>query len=827
MRGITGKTIPINFEVNKGITGNLDAVQKKVEAANMATSGWNNALGRAAQGAKGAADATKNIGEEAKKSTDHLGNIQSKFEGVGSAIEGVKGKLAALTAILAGGSLMGYSWKGAEESANYAEQVYDMLSTRKGSKKIDQAALKSFTSKATDSGYTSSTDRLQLANLMIQRGAKTTDSAIGATEGIERKFITKREMLEKDYGISSAKSLGEYATQANIRGKQAQQDLDNIFGPGFSRKSQATRIKLLAKIDISDEDLDKALDPLDVIQTRLHSISKSVGSELRGPLGAIADLFADFLGAVDRNPLLPKILAITAGFVGVAGAVVGIVVAMAEVKKALGALEMGSQLMSMGSMLMNPYVALIALAAILLIVAYKTGVLQKAWDKFQQSAIGKDIMSGLKGLADFAGTLIDRFSKWYEDSGKNQMLSAFFTLVEVLGNAWDYVDKIYSTMRGGGASPILAALTAISAAPLALGMGIAKTVTGKDSGELLDYLIELDQRWINYLITNFPLFGRILEILKSVKNLFEWLYSLFQSFWSWIQRAMPGAEKETARQKLEKDISGANNATKGERALWYDYNDKSFWTKRTDIPNGPTQKLSQGELANFYGEGRAKKLVEKAETYESKPGFAEGIAEAVKKGISGIGTIIADAIKDLVMDIPGMEGIVKVLESLQTTIDNLQTWLDKYGLGGGVTGAVDAGMGGVAAGVLGPGYHPAKAAYDLVTGHASGATFTRGGRFVGTVHAPEELLPQAVTAKGPGAIARALAALDAATSGGSPTAGIAGAGDVRVYVTAPIDFSGAKISNNMDVEKIITRLHKEIGPIAEKAVRDAIGNRGA
>ena len=808
MRGITGKTIPINFEVNKGITGNLDAVQKKVEAANMATSGWNNALGRAAQGAKGAADATKNIGEEAKKSTDHLGNIQSKFEGVGSAIEGVKGKLAALTAILAGGSLMGYSWKGAEESANYAEQVYDMLSTRKGSKKIDQAALKSFTSKATDSGYTSSTDRLQLANLMIQRGAKTTDSAIGATEGIERKFITKREMLEKDYGISSAKSLGEYATQANIRGKQAQQDLDNIFGPGFSRKSQATRIKLLAKIDISDEDLDKALDPLDVIQTRLHSISKSVGSELRGPLGAIADLFADFLGAVDRNPLLPKILAITAGFVGVAGAVVGIVVAMAEVKKALGALEMGSQLMSMGSMLMNPYVALIALAAILLIVAYKTGVLQKAWDKFQQSAIGKDIMSGLKGLADFAGTLIDRFSKWYEDSGKNQMLSAFFTLVEVLGNAWDYVDKIYSTMRGGGASPILAALTAISAAPLALGMGIAKTVTGKDSGELLDYLIELDQRWINYLITNFPLFGRILEILKSVKNLFEWLYSLFQSFWNWIQRAMPGAEKEKARQKMVKQ-AGQEDLFRGE-----------------DIGRGSGKWYRLDEYNQYREATPSKKLADYAKTYNETPGFAEGIAEAVKKGISGIGTIIADAIKDLVMDIPGMEGIAKVLENLQTTIDNLQTWLDQYGLGEIVTGAQTATNSNLLAIAGGPITYPVEAAYNYVTGHAAGLTFTRGGKFSGKVHR-EELLPEAISIRGPGPIARAMAALDAVTSGQAAGAGAGPAVNHYHLPSQKYDFSGMKVSSDLDVEKLVKRIVKESTEASVKAVRDEIGGRGA
>jgi len=821
MRGITDKTIPINFEVGKGITGNLDAVQKKVEASQMAAAGWNNALGRAAMGAKGAADATKNIGEEAKKSTDHLGNIQSKFEGVGSAIEGVKGKLAALTAILAGGSLMGYSWKGAEESANYAEQVYDMLSTRKGSKKIDQAALKTFVSKATDSGYTSSTDRLQLANLMIQRGAKTTDSAIGATEGIERKFITKREMLEKDYGISSAKSLGEYATQANIRGKQAQQDLDNIFGPGFSRKSQATRIKLLAKIDISDEDLDKALDPLDVIQTRLHSISKSVGSELRGPLGAIADLFADFLGAVDRNPLLPKILAITAGFVGVAGAVVGIVVAMAEVKKALGALEMGSKLMSMGSMLMNPYVALIALAAILLIVAYKTGVLQKAWDKFQQSAIGKDIMSGLQGLADFAGTLIDRFSKWYEDSGKNQMLSAFFTLVEVLGNAWDYVDKIYSTMTKGGANPIVAALTAISAAPLALGMGIAKTVTGKDSGELLDYLIELDQRWINYLITNFPLFGKIYEIIKKVHSVMEWLYSLLQGALAWIRDGL-GITKSQKKEKLDKAAEAAGVTWDADEQRWY----------KGNVPaTNPKSGVSAATLAN---------LDELKDKYEKAPkGFFEGIP-----GITDLTT----ALQNLLSPINNLIDALK----LKDIANSANTIAEKVGFTGGAsagkTPVVDDEKWEIWNSADSPDHFFVKSktgdprvpgqgdtySRELVEtlyggslpteGHAAGATFKRGGLFAGKVHSPEEIIPQAIASRGPGPIARAIAALDAVTAGRAVASGASGAsfGDIHVHMPAQ-DFSGMKISSNVDLKRVLSDANKRAVDDAVEKVKRLIG----
>jgi len=186
--------------------------------------------------------------------------------------------------------------------------------------------------------------------------------------------------------------------------------------------------------------------------------------------------------------MLPKILAITAGFVAMSGAIVGIMTAISAVKNALIGLQMGSKLASLGSMLLNPYAALFAIAAIILVVAYRTGVLQKAWEKFSNSAIGKDFLGALQGLASFVGSLIDKFSEWYESTGKNQMLGAFFTLVEVLGNAWDYVNKIYSTMKGAGASPILAGITALGALPSAIGLAVGSKITGKSPEEILEII---------------------------------------------------------------------------------------------------------------------------------------------------------------------------------------------------------------------------------------------------------------------------------------------------------------------------------------------------
>jgi len=813
MSAITGKTIPINFEVNKGITGNLDAIQKKVEAANMAASGWNNALGRAALGAKNAADATKNIGNETQKSTGFLGNMQSKLEGMGGVADRIRDKFGAITGLLAGGSIGGMSWLNAMTS----EKADKSFERRMARKHIDTSTVDAFIDQAEGKGYTTKSARQDIADALLTRTSLRGSKMESTTKAIEDLYAQNSYDLNKK-GITSAQDFADLLTKKTMGpgDKQALIDL------GIKGTSVSSRLRGVQKLGTGiDESKLAAEDPYQSFLNRMSETSKKVGKTLIEPMNMVLEKVNGILDLVDTIPGAPGLIALAAVMTAAAGGasiLLGVLAPLTGALKGLKAAEgaekslSGIQKLFGGgsslSALMNPYVALAAIAAILLIVAYKTGVLQKAWDKFNQSAIGKDVMSGLKGLADFAGTLIDRFSKWYEDRGKNQMLSAFFTLVEVLGNAWDYVDKIYSTMTKGGANPLVAALTAISAAPLALGMGIAKTVTGKDSGELLDYLIELDQRWINYLITNFPLFGRILEILKSVKNLFEWLYSLFQSFWNWIQRAMPGAEKEKARQKMVKQ-AGQEDLFRGE-----------------DIGRGSGKWYRLDEYNQYREATPSKKLADYAKTYNETPGFAEGIAEAVKKGISGIGTIIADAIKDLVMDIPGMEGIAKVLENLQTTIDNLQTWLDQYGLGEIVTGAQTATNSNLLAIAGGPITYPVEAAYNYVTGHAAGLTFTRGGKFSGKVHR-EELLPEAISIRGPGPIARAMAALDAVTSGQAAGAGAGPAVNHYHLPSQKYHFSGMKVSSDLDVEKLVKRIVKESTEASVKAVRDEIGGRGA
>lgn len=221
--------------------------------------------------------------------------------------------------------------------------------------------------------------------------------------------------------------------------------------------------------------------------------------------------------------------------------------------------------------------------------------------------------------------------------------------------------------------------------------------------------------------------------------------------------------------------------------------------------------------------------------YEKAPAGLtwDGITEAVKKGLEGIGTTIADAIGSAIKDlIP--DSLVTILGDLQKTITNLQTWMDNHNLGG-----VAAGVGNVAGTlpwvmVLGPAGAPMKYIWDATmeaykpeesekSGYASGVSFTRSGLFRGRVHASEEIIPQATAARGPGPIAQAIEALDSIMSG-RPVAAGAGA-SYNIQVANHNDFSGMKVSGDVDIERLLAKIDKRIETKSIEAVRNAIGQR--
>jgi hypothetical protein len=448
-----------------------------------------------------------------------------------------------------------------------------------------------------------------------------------------------------------------------------------------------------------------------------------------------------------------------------------------------------SQWLLNAAMTANPLgiiiVALVALAGVLYYVEKRTHIFSNAWKSLAKS----DFVSGMIGG----------------------------------------VDKLYSKLKATGLLKFVAGgITG------ALGISSKDEIKEKIWAGMMGLL-----RWAS---TTFPFMGKIHEVLKKVHSIFEWIWSLWSAFWGWIKSAMPGAAKETARLKMEKKATN-EGLYLGSDEKWYKLGSKG---EKTGISASSANMAPSEKLTKLYGE------------YKDLPGFAEGIAQAVAKGISGIGTTIANAIKGLVLEIPGMAGLIK-------TIEGIQNWLEEHFPNGAGTGSgpgiADSSTTASYTNPKGdttyqytpstgkvkvtdwrsPGFptntvnfedltdESAKTALEeeakrqnLVT-HASGATFHKKGIYKGIFDQYEEVIPQATASKGPGPISRALEILYGVDSNKS-SAG-QGSDKTEIHVHNSNDFSGMKVSNDIDIEKLMGRIDKRIREVSVAAVRDSLGQR--
>jgi len=572
---ITDSTHLIKIDVDSNsIIAKTEEMGKRVESS---TSGISKSIGKVSEANKDLEQTTKRTSDVSKTQTNALGQLTAGYESLSGSLSKVKTVAAAAFAILGSGIIGGMTWKGAYESDQFSIQALEVMAKNK---RIDLGRIEEFSKQASGSGYTSSTNRLSMAYSMTMRGAKNTDQAIGATEGIEKTFLKYDELLSKQYGITSMDQLAELATKRTV-GRYDKQMLDDLFGRGFSDKSQSSRIKALGKvgagIDVSKE---MSEDPLYVIETRLKSISKSIGKELLGTFKPLTEGFAKFLGLIDKNPLVPKIAAIGVGLTTVLGILITIVSVLPQLKVGFAAASAGftkltsvGGLMKFASLLLSPYGILIAIGAILVVLAVKTGAFTAAWDKFSKSAIGKDVFSGIQGIADVIGLVVDKFGEWYEASGRSQLLTYFMSLVTILGHAYDFMDKIYSKTKSATGNPILAGMVALASMPVSLYAGGLKSATGIDVSEILSGISDRIGSLSRWFTSNLPIgidkitgfLSKLLSVINWIVNpfirLFDMIRSIFDKIIGFTESVFGGGEENAS-------INKADEARMAEDIAW-------------------------------------------------------------------------------------------------------------------------------------------------------------------------------------------------------------------------------------------------------------------
>lgn len=314
-------------------------------------------------------------------------------------------------------------------------------------------------------------------------------------------------------------------------------------------------------------------------------------------------------------------------------------------------------------------------------------------------------------------------------------------------------------------------------------------------------------------------------VLKLVEGILGILDEL-KGMWNWLMDAIPGARKEEARLKLE---AAAKKEGLGVTAAG------SIVT--LDSRGNPTKIAPTTTPEN---------LIDLRDKYQALPGFAEGIADAVKAGISSVGDTIAEKIAESLPDFPSFDDLTKTLEDLVVAIDNLRPEF----LGGGKFDEVSGSR--RESEETGDTYYQEKNSEsgeirvmrhrwglpdDFIEdesslpqdikdafgiGNAEGITFTGTGIYSGKFHGPEETLSRATTLKGPGIIDRALNLLDARSHA---DAGQRQVGDVHIHNETKIDLSGAKLDPGFDLEKLYREIDSRIEAGSTKAVMAALGQR--
>ena len=299
----------------------------------------------------------------------------------------------------------------------------------------------------------------------------------------------------------------------------------------------------------------------------------------------------------------------------------------------------------------------------------------------------------------------------------------------------------------------------------------------------------------------------LLQMVEGVLAIVDKL----KGMWNWLMDAIPGARKEEARIALERQakreglaISPAGSIVKADRF------------------GQPTKTIATG----------SERLQELQARYNALPGFAEGIADAVKAGLSGLGDIIADRIAEKMPDFSPLTNAIGRLASIFGEGKSAEFAKDRHKAlrEAGYKMEVIAGeifftdLNGQI--LTGDELKTANQAWEesgKAAGHASGLTFTGTGTYFGKFHGPEEVLSQAATIRGPGIIARAMDALDGAAARSASGASQGTHTSIAITPTVKVDLTGARFSSDVDIDKMLDKMSRQMESVALKTVTRAIG----
>ncbi|MFA7220966.1 MAG: phage tail tape measure protein, partial [Synergistaceae bacterium] len=584
----------------------------------------------------------------------------------------------------------------------------------------------------------------------------------------------------------------------------------------------------------------------------------------------------------------------------------------------------------------GPLTIILVLAAAVGYLLYKTGYLQKAWDKFKDSAIGKDLIGGLvTGIAWVTDEFTKLFSWLDEQWSKGSegafgwLLSALDTIASTFGWLFDKIDAAYASGE--------------------LGEALKIGVMGMFPITLLIKPLEAIVSYVSRLLDGSNIVADLLSagkrVWENIYNVLSWLYDTARGMISWLRDSL-GITKSDAKKKYETAVEragGIEYLNEEGKVGWYDKQGNpvpesevpSYLLKAFDkyqnapggIPEdiiGVLKKLLDAILSLpgtisaaikswFPGVGGAEDadrspaeiqaglaveakapgayvmgpneqkispsqwamqyLFDPSDEFGNKtvygPGGAElGVVKDFMTRDTALDTLEQAAIgggkpspipglnfsEETFLDLfsgnkllyPNAEELYNRFESGNGKAQlNSDQWGNEYlsptppeapaapetfkNQGSMYVAFGDDGLFDVmnASGMVQRGFASEAAAKEYIanqTQYAIGATFKKDGLFAGLVHAPEEIIPQATAQRGAGPIARALDTLYGVTAG-SRSSTSSQKTEVHVHNHNHNDFSGMRVSSDVDIEKLMKEIDRRIESRSISAVHKAMGQR--
>ncbi|MCX6677396.1 MAG: hypothetical protein NTU95_05565 [Methanothrix sp.] len=857
--------IVADLQVRSDAIAKVNAVGQAAQQAGQATT---QSMGAAGSSVNTLAQRTTGLGGT-------LSSVGAKAQGVFSALKDTTSQLSdsvgtlagSFAAMAAGAGVAGLSWldKAKDELADM--QAYAKFESNKKDK-LSGEQVKAFTESYNDSGWTRENAMLDIVNTVdLWGGKKVAGKQLDISSQAARVYFKSKESLDES-GVGASEIARMAVRQGELR-LYEMASFAAAVGVGADDSALKTakgRQKLLSKQaeSMTSERMDEetAKRPWVVAENNIRNLKSAIGSALGGPMMLVTGLAAKFIGILSKIPGLPGLIGLLAILTAMGGAF-GIlistmtpfyalmvkfgvitrvqialtwawVVAKGALATMYGILTGSITLTTVATWLLNaamavldalnPFTYIILAGAVLVgilgYLAYKSGVLGAIWKTLSQI----------------------RFGKIFDDIMKGDFTGAWKKLKQDLSKIWENLPKLTIGMI------IQGLFSGLKLAFQFSGIGVLATILTyiyNKIGELFG-ITDVVGKATNYVLN---------MIVLGVTKLWETIKALY----NWLMHAIPGGDKALAKTAWEKEqakygmkwVEGVNGAagyyvsTKGD-TTGMDYSQRNGFNAgiATTTPGG-------GVVANV-----PQSVLDAQAKYDSKLTFMGELEAKLKAAIS---TLAAE-----IMKIPLFQTLSTVLGTLSTAIDNLIKGIGNwFGFGGtpqtttatfqdpndpdisydftpsaGSSAAAPAGdvvIVDTLNGTQSPGDWNslsqdvqlgllANAKKRKLPAYASGATFARGGIFSGNVHAPEELIPQATAQRGPGPIAKAMDTLDRAMSGRS--SGFAAGAGSEIHIHMPSqDFSGMKISSDVDFIQLLDRANKKAVNDAVAAVKMQLGQR--